>query len=153
MEVVDRAQRTKRKRKRKLRTQFSPSPPPPEAVKSQDEQGGAQTDTREAAPAAATNHSTQESRDITGHNPDDVHQAPSRKPNDEQIREAFQSYYLRKITAELSDELDSLRSAQDFTDASLPMLMAALKQGVDCFSMVEQKAVVEAESSAGGEGK
>ena len=84
---------------------------------------------------------------------DTTAQAHARKMDDEQIREAFQSYYLRRITAELSDELDSLRSAQDFTDASLPMLMKALKQGVDCFSLAEQRTVVEAECGAERESK
>lgn len=65
--------------------------------------------------------------------------------DEKQIQEAFQSYYLRKITDEFSDELDSLRNAPDFTDATLPLLMRALKQGVEAFSLVEMRAVVEGE--------
>lgn len=65
---------------------------------------------------------------------------------EQHIREAFERYYLRKIADEFSDDLDALRSADDFTgdEASLAMLMTALKQGVDGFSLAEQRVVVQA---------
>ena len=36
---------------------------------------------------------------------------------------------MRQVTAEFGDELDQLRGAPDFTDASVEILISALKQG------------------------
>lgn len=49
----------------------------------------------------------------------------------EQPREAvadFDSWYLRQMTGEFADDLDRMRGANDFTDASLPVLIQALKE-------------------------
>ena len=61
---------------------------------------------------------------------------------DKQVRAEFQAYYLRKITAEFSDELDALRSAKDFDATSLPLLVSTLQQGASIFSISEQRRVL-----------
>jgi hypothetical protein len=53
----------------------------------------------------------------------------------------FASYYLRKITQELADDLDKVRSANDFSEKSLPTLIHALQQGQGIFSE-EEKAMI-----------
>ena len=64
--------------------------------------------------------------------------------NEEEVHQAFEELYLQRMTTEFADDLDTLRQADDFTDASVPMLIAALKQGTDIFSVEEKRAVVEA---------
>lgn len=61
--------------------------------------------------------------------------------------ENFSSIYLRRIAAELGDDLDKVRGANDFTIRSVPMLVHALKQGASCFSAEEQARVVGAANS------
>ncbi|KAF2258541.1 hypothetical protein CC78DRAFT_621734 [Lojkania enalia] len=56
--------------------------------------------------------------------------------------EDFSDIYLRKITAELADDLDQVRNANDFTNRSLPMLVHALKQGESIYSPEEKKRVM-----------
>lgn len=53
----------------------------------------------------------------------------------------FASYYLRKITQELADDLDKIRSANDFSEKSLPILIHALQQGQSIFPE-EEKAII-----------
>ena len=54
----------------------------------------------------------------------------------------FASFYLRKITEELADELDKVRSANDFSEGSLPILIHALQQGQSIFSEEEKRRVM-----------
>ena len=63
---------------------------------------------------------------------------------EDDIDQAFEKHYLRQLTAEYADELDGLRAGDDFSDASLPILMTALRQGTDLFSREEKKVIVEA---------
>jgi ribosome assembly protein 3 len=59
-------------------------------------------------------------------------------------QEDFSAIYLRKIAAELADDLDKVREAQDFKANSVPMLIHALKQGESMFSAEEKRRVVGA---------
>jgi len=54
----------------------------------------------------------------------------------------FASFYLRRITEELADELDKIRSSNDFTEGSLPILIHALQQGQNIFSEEEKRRVM-----------
>ena len=65
---------------------------------------------------------------------------PQKQPqiNPEQ---AFEEFYLRQATKEFANDLDKLRSAPDFNERSLPILIDALKQGTACFSKEERKKV------------
>ncbi len=70
---------------------------------------------------------------------------PEREPEElepEKINALFEKYYLHQLATEYADELDALRSADDFTDASLPVLMTALKQGIELFEEREKMGVV-----------
>ncbi|KAI9830611.1 MAG: hypothetical protein M1838_005783, partial [Thelocarpon superellum] len=69
--------------------------------------------------------------------------------NDAQVEAAFQKYYLRKVTAEYADDIDTLRSADDFTDASLLVLVNALQQGSSIFSLQEKRQVLAGRTGAG----
>ncbi|KIW02838.1 uncharacterized protein PV09_05895 [Verruconis gallopava] len=63
----------------------------------------------------------------------------------EQSSEAdFDSWYLRQVTKELEDDLDQIRSAGDFKDSSLPVLVTALQQGASLFSTEEKRRIVGA---------
>ncbi|KAF2679140.1 hypothetical protein K458DRAFT_394289 [Lentithecium fluviatile CBS 122367] len=61
--------------------------------------------------------------------------------------EGFDAIYLRKVTAELADDLDRAREAKDFKSSSLPMLIHALKQGASMYSAEEKMRVVGAAGS------
>lgn len=58
------------------------------------------------------------------------------------LAEDFDAIYIRKITTEVADDLDKVRSAQDFKANSIPMLIHALKQGESLFSAEEKRRVV-----------
>ena len=77
--------------------------------------------------------------DETVHTPN---QAPMLNARNEE--EEFANIYLRKITAEIGDDLDKVREANDFTARSLPILIHALKQGQSIFSPEEKKRVIGA---------
>lgn len=71
--------------------------------------------------------------------------APTKKSQvPTQPKEDFSAIYLRKIAAELADDLDKVREAQDFKANSVPMLIHALKQGESMFSVEEKRRVVGA---------
>jgi ribosome assembly protein 3 len=57
-------------------------------------------------------------------------------------QKAFSDIYLRKVAAELADDLDKGREAQDFKASSIPMLVHALRQGESLFSAEDKKRVL-----------
>ena len=67
--------------------------------------------------------------------------APSSRAQSE---DPFGANYLRKVAAELADELDKVREAPDFKASSVPMLVHALKQGESLFGAEERRRVVSA---------
>jgi ribosome assembly protein 3 len=54
----------------------------------------------------------------------------------------FTSWYLRQVTKELEEDLDKIRSASDFKDSSLPVLINALQQGASLFSKEEKQRII-----------
>ncbi|GAM84875.1 hypothetical protein ANO11243_028770 [Dothideomycetidae sp. 11243] len=52
---------------------------------------------------------------------------------DAQAEAEFADFYLQKVTAEFSDDLDKLRSAPDFKESSIEVIVQALQQGQSCF--------------------
>lgn len=58
--------------------------------------------------------------------------------------EAFQNFYLRQATQEFANDLDKLRTANDFSEQSIPLLVAALNQGSACFSPGDRARVGQA---------
>ncbi|TIA45764.1 hypothetical protein D6C79_05479 [Aureobasidium pullulans] len=58
-----------------------------------------------------------------------------------EAEDAFTSFYLRQMTTEFAEDLDKIRSAGDFNDKSLGLLISALKQGRECFDRHDRLAV------------
>lgn len=58
--------------------------------------------------------------------------------------ETFESYYLRRVTAEFADDIDKVRNASDFTEKSVPVLIQALKQGAYNFSEEDKRTIMGA---------
>lgn len=79
-------------------------------------------------------------RDISS-SPAPVPAQTAAKPQSK-VDEDFDAIYIRKITTELADDLDKVRSAQDFKANSIPILIHALKQGESLFSGEEKRRVV-----------
>lgn len=60
------------------------------------------------------------------------------------INDAFSSSYLQRLTQELSEDLDKVRSADDFRADSVPFLVHALAQGSSQVSKDDKKRLVQA---------
>lgn len=71
--------------------------------------------------------------------------APPTRPKD--AEQLFDDFYLKQGTKEFANDLDTLRSAGDFGESSVPILIDALKQGRACFTAEERRKI------AGGDGK
>ena len=56
--------------------------------------------------------------------------------------DAFASIYVNRLVAEIGDDLDKVRQANDFTDRSMPMLIHALRQGASIYSVEERRRVI-----------
>lgn len=50
---------------------------------------------------------------------------------------------MQRLAGELGEDLNAMRSADDFNDAALPMLLRALEQGTSIFSPEEKRRLVE----------
>jgi hypothetical protein len=46
----------------------------------------------------------------------------------------FAAFYLRQTTQEFADDLDKLRTASDFNDRSVELLVDSLQKGTACFA-------------------
>lgn len=53
--------------------------------------------------------------------------------------ENFEDFYLQQITKEFADDIDKIRQASDFKESSLPVLVAALKQGATIYTEEERR--------------
>ena len=73
---------------------------------------------------------------------DSKHQLRSGLESPQDSKHDFASFYLRRVTEELADELDKIRSANDFSESSLPILIHALQQGQNIFSEEEKRRVM-----------
>ena len=58
-------------------------------------------------------------------------------------KEGFESYYIRRVTAEFADDIDKLRNAPDFRETSVPVLIEALKETSRGFSEEEKEKVMK----------
>ncbi|KAI1340675.1 ribosome-assembly protein 3-domain-containing protein [Xylariaceae sp. FL0016] len=73
-------------------------------------------------------------------------------PKDDKTSEEFTSYYLQQSTKEFAEDLDKIRSADDFKADALPMLIKSLQQGTSMFSTADQERVVDAQRAKKGNG-
>ncbi|KAI1371900.1 ribosome-assembly protein 3-domain-containing protein [Hypoxylon crocopeplum] len=63
----------------------------------------------------------------------------------------FTSYYLQQSTKEFAEDLDKIRSADDFKGDAVAMLVKSLQQGTSLFSATDQKRIIEARKSEDSE--
>lgn len=63
-------------------------------------------------------------------------------------RAAFESFYLQQSTQELAEDLDKVRSADDFKADSVQFLVHALHQGASQFNSHDQERVLSALETA-----
>ncbi|RKF79905.1 putative ribosome assembly protein 3 protein [Golovinomyces cichoracearum] len=69
--------------------------------------------------------------------------ADESKPiTDGEISATFSKVYQHMVTTEFSNDIELLRSADDFNDTSIPILINALQQGTSLFTIEEQRRVV-----------
>lgn len=88
--------------------------------------------------AAESQETLNETRDIC-----DLHRPVRSEPeSSHHLKRDFASFYLRRVTEELADDLDKIRSANDFSESSLPILIHALQQGQSIFSEEEKRRVM-----------
>ncbi|TGJ86235.1 hypothetical protein E0Z10_g2550 [Xylaria hypoxylon] len=75
---------------------------------------------------------------------------------DQKTAADFTSYYLQQSTKEFAEDLDKIRSADDFKGDALPVLIRSLQQGTSMFSAADQKRIVDAQQAdkrADGDGE
>ncbi|UNI17309.1 hypothetical protein JDV02_003663 [Purpureocillium takamizusanense] len=62
--------------------------------------------------------------------------------NEAAVKAQFARFYLERTTQELAEDLDKVRSADDFKADSVAFLVHALRQGVAQFSTHDQQRAV-----------
>ncbi|KAG2166932.1 hypothetical protein VTO58DRAFT_101591 [Aureobasidium pullulans] len=142
------ADKPKRLRKRKARTEVSDS------SDSSDSSSSSESESSDSEPAPKKKTVVKTKAKAKA-----VQRSPSRSsspeedqtidPSGPQVAEseaedAFTSFYLRQMTTEFAEDLDKIRSAGDFNDKSLGLLISALKQGRECFDRHDRLAVGKA---------
>jgi ribosome assembly protein 3 len=65
----------------------------------------------------------------------------------QQDKAAFDAYYLQRATSELADDLNKVRSADDFKADSIPALVRALQQGFVQFSPSDRERILASAGS------
>jgi ribosome assembly protein 3 len=70
--------------------------------------------------------------------------AKTTPPTDTQISEEFTRYYMQRVTEEFAEDLDAIRTADDFQDSAFPLLVHALQQGTSIFPIEDKQRVVAA---------
>ncbi|KAK5690454.1 hypothetical protein LTR97_012322 [Elasticomyces elasticus] len=131
---------SKRKNKRKVRTEVSSpsasesesdaaSPPPAKKADKKDVDGKIQ---------AHTPHSDSSDSDSDAEEAEPVFT----KRTVANPEHAFEDFYLKQATKEFANDLDKLRAAGDFNATkSVPLLVAALRQGTACFGKEERRKI------------
>lgn len=95
-----------------------------------------------SAPTAVDDETMNEADDVPS--ADESVALPPTKQQPLSPEQAFEEFYLRQATKEFSNDLDKLRSAPDFKESSVPILIEALRQGTACFSADERRKVGQA---------
>jgi ribosome assembly protein 3 len=66
------------------------------------------------------------------------------KKSDSEVQAEFEQYYLQRATRELGEDLDKVRTADDFKNDAISMLVHALKQGAEMWDLEDKRGIVEA---------
>lgn len=69
------------------------------------------------------------------------------RKSDKEVEAEFTAYYLQRATAEFAEDLDKVRTADDFKNDAIHVLVNALQQGTAMFSPEEQRRVVETKTA------
>ncbi|KAG4436641.1 hypothetical protein IFR05_007899 [Cadophora sp. M221] len=124
----------RRHKKRKSRTEVSSdssdSEPERKQVKTKSKSKTNATDSQDARESSSSAEDTTRLA------------ASSKEPKDADVEAAFAKFYMQRATTEFADDLERLRTSEDFKDEAVPMLIAALKGGTAMFSMEEKKRIV-----------
>ncbi|KAK1777649.1 ribosome-assembly protein 3-domain-containing protein [Copromyces sp. CBS 386.78] len=67
----------------------------------------------------------------------------SKQKTHQEVSSEFTSYYLQRATKEFAEDLDKVRTADDFKNDAIHLLVNALQQGTALFSPDEQRRIVE----------
>ncbi|KAK8243413.1 hypothetical protein HDK90DRAFT_462356 [Phyllosticta capitalensis] len=102
------------------------------------------TSSKHTAPASPSPPSSPSSSAASSSQPNPHATAFSQPTSTASAAAAFPSWYLRRVTRELAEDLDGVRSAADFGDAALPLLVHALQQGEAVFDAGEKVRFVRA---------
>ncbi|KAK0611175.1 ribosome-assembly protein 3-domain-containing protein [Immersiella caudata] len=68
---------------------------------------------------------------------------PQPRKTDKEVSSEFTSYYLQRATKEFAEDLDKVRTADDFKNDAIHVLVNALQQGTAMFAPEKQRRVVE----------
>ncbi|KAK2628862.1 hypothetical protein QTJ16_001965 [Diplocarpon rosae] len=137
----------RRQKKRKSRTEVS-----------SDISSDSEPETSQSKSPSPTPQSPQAKGPEIERDPSEVSTGPeapasSQEPSASQVDAVFTKFYMERATREFEDDLEQLRTSEDFRSESLPMLIAALQGGTSLFSEGEKRRVVNAWKGEGeGEG-
>ena len=67
----------------------------------------------------------------------------TKQKTQQEVSSEFTSYYLQRATKEFAEDLDKVRTADDFKNDAIHLLVNALQQGTALFSPEEQRRIVE----------
>lgn len=85
-------------------------------------------------PATAQNSQVESQAKNSDLNLEKSQNAPLTPALEAAAEQNFASFYLRQTTQEFADDLDKLRTASDFNDRSVELLVDSLQKGTACFS-------------------
>lgn len=71
----------------------------------------------------------------------------------DQSSAAFAGYYMQQATKEFAEDLDKIRTADDFKGDALPLLINSLRQGTSMFTPADQKRVADAAEKESADGE
>ena len=66
---------------------------------------------------------------------------PAQRQVSKDPEQAFEDFYLKQATKEFANDIDKLRSAPDFNERNVSILIRALRQGTACFGEGERRRV------------
>lgn len=72
---------------------------------------------------------------------------------DSNTSQEFSALYLQRLTTELAEDIDKVRTADDFKADSIPFLVHALQQGSQQFTTADQKRVIQSKDTKDGDSK
>lgn len=71
----------------------------------------------------------------------------NQKKTNEEVSSEFKSFYLQQATQEYAEDLDKVRTADDFKNDALSLLIKALEQGTETFTTEEKRRVVDSDNA------